>query len=107
MERLYELLSEQLKGVKRYTASTAHLCQLMDVFIKHAPPFDIHHITKENSFHIILTLQDQPFELIQLYTDDEGTAFLNVSPPDENNTVDLQLIVLDELILFLTHGVNP
>ncbi|MDV7341535.1 hypothetical protein RYZ26_18160 [Terasakiella sp. A23] len=106
MERLYELLSQRLADKADYEETRAELERLVSYWADNTSAFILDTQTQADCFHVTIRIQNHPFDLIQLYKGDQGEAFLNISPPDENDTVPLQLRVLNELILFLSDGVT-
>ncbi len=107
MERLYELLAHALESFSDYAQAKKQLEKLVQNLHDHPRPFTSLIEEKEDGLHIIFTLQGLELDLIQLYRGDNDSAFLNVSPPDDDTALDVQLILLDDLILFFKDGVNP
>jgi len=98
MEKLYECISEKLVDIETYDTARNMLTSFMQSFNTASPSFTtrINHTDKKS--HFIIKMGSCEFDLIQLYRDEGNSYYLSLSPPNENDTIDAQIMLVNELL---------
>lgn len=102
MERLYELLAENLEGIPDYQASEQYLLSIFRKFTTPDNSISIKTNKTDEGINFLFLIGKCEFNLIALYQGSDGAAFFNISPPHNNETIDQQISLSKSLISHLT-----
>jgi len=101
MEKLYECMSERLSSIQTYETACDMLTSFMQSFNDRSSCFSTHINQTDQSSHFIIQMKNYELDLIQLYRDEGNGYYLSLSPPNENVTIDAQVMLVNELLYHL------
>lgn len=101
LEKLYERLSDKLEGVKDFQAAKDTLISVFQSFEKKGHSFTIEACSSEELYKVTIMMKGQGHDLVQLHLGENNSYFFNISPPNQDDTIEEQISLAKGLIAHL------